>query len=73
MLSLYERNGYFDEIISLMEGGLGLERAHMVRKPTIKVQPCAEVSQGMFTELSVLYAKYRPDKRESAQGPFACD
>lgn len=31
MLSLYERNGYFDEIISLMEAGLGLERAHMVR------------------------------------------
>jgi clathrin heavy chain len=32
LLSLYERNGYFDEIISLMEGGLGLERAHMVRR-----------------------------------------
>ncbi|WVQ80099.1 hypothetical protein IAT38_002200 [Cryptococcus sp. DSM 104549] len=46
LLSLYERNGYFDEIISLMEGGLGLERAHM----------------GMFTELSCLYAKYRPEK-----------
>lgn len=46
LLSLYERNGYFDEIISLMEGGLGLERAHM----------------GMFTELSVLYAKYKPEK-----------
>ncbi|KAK8847678.1 hypothetical protein IAR55_005537 [Kwoniella newhampshirensis] len=46
LLSLYERNGYFDEVISLMEGGLGLERAHM----------------GMFTELSVLYAKYRPEK-----------
>jgi clathrin heavy chain len=30
LLSLYERNGYFEEIISLMEGGLGLERAHMV-------------------------------------------
>ncbi|KAL1407009.1 Clathrin heavy chain [Vanrija albida] len=46
LLSLYQRNGYFDEIISLMEAGLGLERAHM----------------GMFTELSVLYAKYRPEK-----------
>ena len=33
LLSLYERNGYFDEIINLMEGGLGLERAHMVRWP----------------------------------------
>jgi clathrin heavy chain len=46
ILSLYQRNGYFDEIISLMEGGLGLERAH----------------KGMFTELAVLYAKYRPEK-----------
>lgn len=26
----YERNGYFDELISLLEAGLGLERAHMV-------------------------------------------
>ena len=25
----YERNGYFDELISLLEAGLGLERAHM--------------------------------------------
>lgn len=28
----YERNGYFDELISLLEAGLGLERAHMVRQ-----------------------------------------
>ena len=33
LLSLYERNGYFNEIIALMEGGLGLERAHMVSIP----------------------------------------
>ncbi|CED83796.1 clathrin heavy chain [Phaffia rhodozyma] len=46
LLRLYERNGYFEEIISLMEAGLGLERAHM----------------GMFTELSILYSKYRPEK-----------
>ncbi|CAK9779753.1 clathrin heavy chain [Cutaneotrichosporon oleaginosum] len=46
LLDLYQRNGYFDEAISLMEAGLGLERAHM----------------GMFTELAVLYAKYRPEK-----------
>lgn len=29
LLKLYERNGYFDEVISLLEAGLGLERAHM--------------------------------------------
>ncbi len=29
LLKLYETNGYFDEIISLLEAGLALERAHM--------------------------------------------
>ncbi|RIB00010.1 hypothetical protein C2G38_1981870, partial [Gigaspora rosea] len=42
----YEYNGYIDEILSLLEVGLGLERAHM----------------GMFTELAILYTKYRPEK-----------
>lgn len=42
----YERNGYFDELISLLEAGLGLERAHM----------------GMFTELGIALSKYHPDK-----------
>ena len=42
----YERNGYFDELISLLEAGLGLERAHM----------------GMFTELGNALAKYHPDR-----------
>lgn len=41
LVRLYETQGYTDEMISLLEAGLGLERAHM----------------GMFTELSVLYAK----------------
>lgn len=31
LLGLYERNGYFSEVIELMEQGLALERAHMVR------------------------------------------
>ncbi|ONH73525.1 Clathrin heavy chain [Pichia kudriavzevii] len=42
----YEYNGYFNELISLFENGLSLERAHM----------------GMFTELANLYTKYQPDK-----------
>lgn len=42
----YEYIGCFDELISLFEQGLGLERAHM----------------GMFTELAVLYSKYHPDR-----------
>ncbi|KAL8278246.1 hypothetical protein RQP46_009419 [Phenoliferia psychrophenolica] len=46
LVRLYEHAGYTDELISLLEAGLGLERAHM----------------GMFTELSVLYAKYRPER-----------
>lgn len=44
LVQLYENRGYFEELISLLEAGLGLERAHM----------------GMFTELAILYAKYRP-------------
>ncbi|XP_078181604.1 clathrin heavy chain 1 isoform X1 [Carex rostrata] len=42
----YQNRGCFNELISLMESGLGLERAHM----------------GIFTELGVLYAKYREEK-----------
>ncbi|MED6187585.1 hypothetical protein PIB30_077852, partial [Stylosanthes scabra] len=42
----YQNRGCFNELISLMESGLGLERAHM----------------GIFTELGVLYARYRSDK-----------
>lgn len=42
----YERKGYFDELISLLEAGLGLERAHM----------------GMFTELGIALSKYYPDR-----------
>jgi hypothetical protein len=45
-----------------MEGGLGLERAHMVSYCVFSVSQAD--SQGMFTELSVLYAKYRPEKRK---------
>lgn len=42
----YEYIGCFDELISLLEQGLALERAHM----------------GMFTELAILYSKYHPDR-----------
>jgi clathrin heavy chain len=41
----YQNRRCFSELISLMESGLGLERAHM----------------GIFTELGVLYARYRPE------------
>lgn len=42
----YQRRGHFDELLSLLENGIGLERAHM----------------GIFTELGALYARYRPEK-----------
>eukprot|EP00958_Prasinococcus_capsulatus_P003761 scaffold346_cov387-Prasinococcus_capsulatus_cf.AAC.4 len=42
----YQARGKFDELIALMESGLGLDRAHM----------------GIFTELGILYAKFRPEK-----------
>ncbi len=40
----YQTRGHYEELITLLESGIGLERAHM----------------GIFTELGVLYAKYRP-------------
>tara|TARA_R110002003_G_scaffold13_25_gene1017 strand:+ start:9459 stop:11078 length:1620 start_codon:yes stop_codon:yes gene_type:complete len=46
LVKQYERNGYFDELISLLEAGLGLERAHM----------------GVFTELGNALAKYHPER-----------
>ena len=42
----YQIRGRFDELLALMEAGVGLERAHM----------------GIFTELGILYAKHRPEK-----------
>ncbi|KAJ2763995.1 Clathrin heavy chain, partial [Coemansia nantahalensis] len=44
MIALYESGGHVDELCALLQNGLGLERAHM----------------GMFTELAILYCKYRP-------------
>lgn len=46
LVKQYERNGYFDELISLLEAGLGLERAHM----------------GLFTALADALAKYHPER-----------
>ena len=46
LVKQYEREGYFEELISLLEAGLGLERAHM----------------GMFTELGLALSKYHPER-----------
>ncbi|KAL2427165.1 putative clathrin heavy chain [Exophiala dermatitidis] len=46
LVKQYEREGYFEELISLLEAGLGLERAHM----------------GMFTELGIALSKYHPER-----------
>jgi clathrin heavy chain len=46
LVKQYEREGYSDELISLLEAGLGLERAHM----------------GIFTELGIALSKYHPDR-----------
>ena len=46
LINYYQNRGYFEELISLLEAALGLERAHM----------------GMFTELAILYSKYNPQK-----------
>ncbi len=46
LINHYQNRGYFEELIQLLEAALGLERAHM----------------GMFTELAILYSKYKPQK-----------
>ncbi|KAF3813680.1 hypothetical protein GH733_018212 [Mirounga leonina] len=46
LIRYYQDRGYFEELISLLEAALGLERAHM----------------GMFTELAILYSKFKPQK-----------
>jgi clathrin heavy chain len=46
LINYYQNKGLFDEVISVLESGLGLERAHM----------------GMFTELAILYSKFKPLK-----------
>ncbi|KAI6249667.1 putative clathrin heavy chain [Erysiphe necator] len=46
LVKQYEWNGYFEELIHLLEQGLGLERAHM----------------GMFTELGITLSKYEPSR-----------
>ncbi len=42
----HQDRGYFEELITMLEAALGLERAHM----------------GMFTELAILYSKFKPQK-----------
>ncbi|KAG9509753.1 Clathrin heavy chain 1, partial [Fragariocoptes setiger] len=46
LMNYYQARGYNEELITLLESALGLERAHM----------------GMFTELAILYSKYKPQK-----------
>ncbi|KAK7088574.1 clathrin heavy chain 1 [Littorina saxatilis] len=46
LINYYQDRGYFEELIALLEAALGLERAHM----------------GMFTELGILYSRYKPEK-----------
>ncbi|XP_030747557.1 clathrin heavy chain [Sitophilus oryzae] len=46
LIDYYQDRGHFEELIGLLEAALGLERAHM----------------GMFSELAILYSKYKPAK-----------
>jgi len=46
LIFYYESRGYTDELIELLEKGLGHERAH----------------KGIFTNLGILYAKYREER-----------
>lgn len=46
LVEFYERLGLYDEIVKIMEQGIGLENAHT----------------GVFTSLAVLYSKYKEEK-----------
>ena len=46
LISHYENAGHFAELISLLEQGCNLDRAH----------------QGIYTQLGILYAKYKEQK-----------
>ena len=63
LLQSYERRGYFDEVLTLLEAALSLERAHVCTLVIHKPHYTDRLQMGIFTELSVLYSKYRPGKR----------
>eukprot|EP01124_Arcella_intermedia_P033908 TRINITY_DN8274_c0_g1_i2.p1 TRINITY_DN8274_c0_g1~~TRINITY_DN8274_c0_g1_i2.p1 ORF type:complete len:1169 (-),score=262.16 TRINITY_DN8274_c0_g1_i2:1110-4616(-) len=46
LCNFYEMRGHASELITLLETGLGMERAH----------------NGLFTELAIVYSKYKPGK-----------
>ena len=46
LIAAYEKRGLYEELMKILEQGLGLENAHA----------------GIFTELAVLYTKYAEDK-----------
>lgn len=55
LIQHYEEYGVAEEMITLLETGMGLERAHV----------------GIYTELGILYAKYMPEKfMEHIKGYF---
>ena len=49
VLQSYERRGYFDEVISLMEAGLSLERAHVsFYFASVLLEPSYMITDGSF-------------------------
>ncbi|KYN98001.1 putative clathrin heavy chain [Plasmodium gaboni] len=46
IIKIYEKKKYINELMNLLENGLNNERAHV----------------GIYTELGILYAKYKPEK-----------
>jgi clathrin heavy chain len=46
LIQHYEKFGFYEELISLLEQGMRLERAH----------------NGIYTDLGIMYAKYSPDR-----------
>ncbi|CAG5111163.1 Oidioi.mRNA.OKI2018_I69.chr2.g5497.t1.cds [Oikopleura dioica] len=48
LMSYYQDRGFFEELITMIEGALGLDRAYM----------------GIFTELAILYVNRRSERQK---------
>jgi len=66
LIRQYEQRGHFEELISVLESGLGLDRAHtgLVIYFYFYLFVKTNFLIRMFTELSILYSNYKPERLE---------
>lgn len=67
VVQLYERRGHFDEVLSLLEAGLSLERAH-VRLPVTLPRILTEPLGRWESSPSSLFCTANTDQRSVSHG-----